>query len=138
MQVNPYVAFNGDCEAAFTFYEQHLGGKIGTLFRYAGTPFAADAPPGWDNKVMHGSVTLGDLVLMGADVVPDKYEQPKGFSFLLHLKTAAEADAVIEALATDGRIVVQPEKTFWADRFAVVIDRFGVQWTINGGEGGSS
>ena len=139
MRVNAYLSFNGDCEAAFTFYVQSLGARLGTMFRYAGTPLAATVPAEWARKIMHGSVTLGDLVLMGADVAPEQYEPPKGFSLLLHVETADEADRIFERLSEGGRVVVAAEQTFWAARFAAVIDRFGVPWSINGGEatGGS-
>src|SRR5713101_3296945 len=80
MQVNPYLSFNGQCEAAFKFYEQCLGGQLGAIFRYAGTPLADHVPADWQDKVMHGSLTVGEQVLMGGDVAPDRYEEPKGFS----------------------------------------------------------
>ena len=79
MQLSPYLSFKGDCEAAFTFYEQCLGGQLASIFRYAGTPLADQVPAGWQDKVMHGSVTLGGQVLMCADVAPEGYEAPRGF-----------------------------------------------------------
>jgi PhnB protein len=74
LQINPYLYFKGECEAAFTFYAQCLGGQLGAIFRYGGTPLAGGVPADWSDKVMHGSVTLGDQVLMGADVAPAGYE----------------------------------------------------------------
>ncbi|MBI3463021.1 MAG: hypothetical protein HY000_08165 [Planctomycetes bacterium] len=65
MQMNPYLSFQGQCEAAFNFYEQCLGGQIEAIFRYAGTPLADQVPADWQDKVMHGSLRLGDQVLMG-------------------------------------------------------------------------
>jgi uncharacterized glyoxalase superfamily protein PhnB len=79
MQMNPYLSFNGQCEAAFKFYEQCFGGQLGPIFRHAGTPMADQAPADWQDKVMHGSLTVGGQVLMGGDVAPDRYEEPKGF-----------------------------------------------------------
>lgn len=131
MQMAPYLSFKGDCEAAFTFYEQSLGGRIGTLFRYGGSPMEGDVPAGWENKVMHGTVTVGDQVLMGADVVPAQYEAPKGFSLSLHMQNPADADRIFAALARGGNIVMTIEKTFWAERFGMVVDRFGIPWSIN-------
>jgi hypothetical protein len=66
MQVNPYLSFNGQCEAAFKFYEQCLGGQLGAIFRYARTPLADQVPADWQDKVMHGSLTVGEQVLRGA------------------------------------------------------------------------
>ena len=131
MQVNPYLSFKGECEAAFKLYEQCLGAQIGTIFRYAGSPMADQVPADWQDKVMHGSLTFGDQVLMGGDVTPLQYEEPKGFSLSVHLDNATEADRIFLELSRDGRVVMPLEKTFWADRFGMVVDRFGIPWLIN-------
>jgi PhnB protein len=131
MQMNPYVSFKGDCEAAFTLYERCLGAKRGAIFRYGGSPMEGSAPPDWANKIMHGSVTIGGQVLMAADVAPEQYEAPKGFSLSLQITSVAEAERIFHELAKDGRVVMPLEKTFWAERFGMVVDRFGVPWLIN-------
>jgi len=131
MQVSPYLSFDGGCEAAFTLYSQCLGGTLGAIFRYAGSPMASQAPADWQNKVMHASMTVGDLMLMGADVTPDKYEPPKGFSLSIQLTDSTDAERIFRELARDGRIVMPLEKTFWAERFGMVVDRFGIPWLIN-------
>ena len=112
MQMSPYLSFNGECEAAFKFYEQCLGGQLGAIFRYAGTPLADQVPADWSDKVMHGSLTIGDQTLMGADVAPDQYEEPKGFSLSLQIKSEADAERIFNDLASDGRVVMPLEKTF--------------------------
>ena len=131
MQVNPYLSFKGECEAAFKLYEQCLGAQIGTIFRYAGSPMADQVPPDWQDKVMHGTLTFGDQVLMGGDVAPLQYEEPKGFSLSVHLDNATEADRIFLELSRDGQVVMPLEKTFWAERFGMVVDRFGIPWLIN-------
>ena len=131
MQMNPYLSFRGECEAAFTFYERCLGGQRGAIFRYSGTPMASDVPANWSDKVMHGSLTLGDQVLMGGDVMPDHYEEPRGFSHSLHMKSTADAERIFDALAEGGKVVVPLEKTFWAERFGMLVDRFAIPWLIN-------
>jgi len=131
MEMNPYLSFNGDCEAAFKFYEQHLGGQPGAIFRYSGTPMAGQVPADWADKIMHASVTVGGQVLMGGDAAPGHYEAPKGFSLSLHLKSTADADRIFEHLAAGGKVVMPLEKTFWAARFGMVVDRFGIPWMIN-------
>jgi PhnB protein len=131
MQMNPYLSFKGDCEAAFAFYAQHLGGIPGATFRYEGSPMAGEVPPAWSDKVMHGSVTIAGQVLMGGDVAPDRYEAPKGFTLSLQMRDASEAERIFSALAGGGQILVPLARTFWAERFGMVIDRFGVPWTIN-------
>ncbi len=131
MQMIPYLSFNGECEAAFKFYERCLGAQIGLIFRYAGTPLANDVPADWQDKVMHGSLTVGDQVLMGGDVAPERYEAPKGFSLSLQIESTVEAERIFHELGTGGRIGVPLEKTFWAARFGMLVDRFGIPWLIN-------
>ena len=130
-QMNPYLSFKGECEAAFKFYERCLGGQVGALFRYGGTPLAGQVPADWSDKIMHGSLIVGDQVLMGADVAPDRYEEPKGFSMSLHIKSTVDAERTFHELAGHGRVVMPLEKTFWAARFGMVVDRFGIPWLIN-------
>ena len=131
MQMNPYLSFKGDCEAAFKFYELCLGGQLGAIFRYAGSPLADQAPADWQDKIMHGSLTVGEQVLMGADVAPERYKAPKGFSLSLQIKSMSEAERVFHELGEGGRVAVPLEKTFWAARFGMVIDQFRIPWLIN-------
>ena len=131
MEMTPYLSFKGDCEAAFTFYEQCLAAQPGAIFRYAGTPMAGLVPPDWTNKIMHASLTVGGQVLMAADVLPDQYEAPKGFSLSLQIARTEDAERIFQDLSRDGTVMMALEKTFWAERFGMVIDRFGIPWLIN-------
>jgi len=131
MEVTTYLTFKGDCEAAFGFYQRCLDGTLGGVFRYAGTPYADQVPADWQDKVMHASLTLGHQVLMGADVAPERYEAPKGFSLSLQMSRAADAERIFDQLSAGGTIRTPLEKTFWAERFGVLVDRFGITWLIN-------
>ena len=133
MEMTTYLTFKGDCEAAFGLYQRCLGATLGGVFRYAGTPYADQVPADWQDKVMHASLALGNQVLMGADVAQG-YEEPKGFSLSLQIKGAEEAERVFQALAQGGRVVLPLAPTFWAVRFGMVVDRFGVPWLINAEE----
>ena len=130
-QLNVYLSFKGDCEAAFRAYAQCFGGTLGELFRYGGSPMADQVPPDWHDKVMHGSVTIGELVLMGGDVAPGRYEEPRGFSLSLNLTNPADAERIFDELAKGGKVMMPLEQTFWAARFGMVVDRFGVLWMIH-------
>ena len=131
MQIKPYLSFKGDCEAAFRFYEQCLGGRLGAIFRYAGSPMAAQVPADWDDKIMHGNLTVGGQVLQGGDVVPERYEEPRGFSLSIEIDNIADAERIFQELAGGGKVVMPLEKTFWAARFGIVVDRFGIPWLVN-------
>ena len=131
MQLHPYLYFNGNCEAAFKFYEQHLGGKIEAMMTHAGTPAEAQTPPEWRDKILHARMTVGGTVLMASDAPPGHYQVPQGFSVSLNLKDAAEADRIFDALSKNGNVIMPIQKTFWATRFAMFTDSFGVPWMIN-------
>lgn len=131
MQLGPYLTFKGDCEAAFKFYEKCLNGKIVALMPNAGTPAEQNVPPEWRNKILHARLQIGEDVLMGSDATPDHYEQPKGFSVTLDVDKPADADRMFKALSEKGNVTMPIQKTFWAERFGTLVDRFGTPWMIN-------
>jgi|ERR1017187_486069 PhnB protein len=132
MQLNAYLYFNGQCEEAFKFYEQLLGGKIEAMFPHAGTPAEQYVPPEWRDKIMHARLTVGGSVLMGSDAPPGHYhEASKGFSVNIGLQEPEEAERIFHALAENGKVNMPIEKTFWAERFGMLVDRFGIPWMIN-------
>lgn len=131
MQLNPYLFFNGDCEVAFKFYEQCLGGKIEGMLTHAGTPAESHVPPEWRDKILHARLTVGDQVLMASDAPPGHYNQPKGFSVSIQIKDPAEAERIFEALSENGTVQMPMAETFWAARFGMLVDRFGIPWMVN-------
>jgi PhnB protein len=80
---------------------------------------------------MHGTLTLRDRVLMGSDAPPDRYEAPKGFSLSLQLTDVGEAERVFRDLSNGGTVVMPLAPTFWAARFGMLVDRFGIPWMVN-------
>ena len=132
MPLNPCInlQFNGQCEAAFRFYERCLGGKISYMLAWGDSPMAKDAPPAWGKKICHATLLLGDTRLQGSDPAPGSYEQARGFGITISPE-ASDAERMFGELAEGGTILVRLEKTFWAERFGVVTDRFGIPWLIN-------
>ena len=131
MQLNPYLHFNGNCEAAFNFYEKCLGGKIGFKLTYGETPMAEKTPPEMRSKVIHMRMTVGKDVLMGSDAPPDRFSKQQGFSISLGIETPEEAERVFKALSEKATIMMPLEETFWAQRFGMLVDQFGIPWMIN-------
>jgi len=131
MQTNSYLFFDGRCEEAFQFYEKVLGAKIEAMLRAEGTPMADKVPPEQRNKIMHARLTVGGTVLMASDCPPDQYQAPRGFSVTLGIETPAEAERVFNALADGGAVQMPIAETFWAKRFGMLTDRFGIPWMIN-------
>lgn len=131
MQLNPYLHFNGNCEAAFKFYEQVLGGKIEAMMTHEGTPVEQHVPKEWQKKIIHARMVIGDAVLMASDAPPDHFEKPQGFSVSLDVKDPVEAERIFHALADKGRVQMPFAQTFWAYRFGMAVDQFGIPWMIN-------
>jgi PhnB protein len=131
MELNPYLNFNGQCEAAFRFYEKCLGGKIEMMMKHGESPIADQVPAQWRDKIMHVRMVAGGKVLMGSDAPPDRYAKPQGFSVSLSVAEPAEAERIFNALAQGGTVQMPLQQTFWALRFGSVVDRFGIPWMIN-------
>lgn len=132
IQWNPYLAFNGQCEAAFKFYERCLGGKIVMMMPFGETPAGEQMPPDHQDKIMHARLTVGSQTLMGSDTHPGQpYEGVKGCSIAMQVDTPEEAEKLFNALAEKGSIMMPLQQTFWAVRFGMLTDQFGVPWLIN-------
>jgi PhnB protein len=131
MKWNPLLSFRGQCEAAFKFYERCFGGNIVTMLTYGDSPQAEPVPQEWREKILHATLTVGDNVLMGGDVLPEQYEQPKGFQVLIGINDPLDAERIFQALAEQGTVRMPLQETFWAVRFGVLVDQFGIPWTIN-------
>jgi len=96
---------------------------------------ADQAPADWRDKILHATLTVGGTAFSGGDVLPGAYETPQGFQLQLDLDDVAAAERIFTRLADGGQITVPLQQTFWAKRFGAVVDRFGIPWGINCGEG---
>jgi PhnB protein len=131
MKLNTYLVFDGRCQEAFQFYEKLLGGKIVSLFPHRGSPAEGHVPPEWLDKIMHARLSIGDNLLMGSDAPPDRFKPPQGFSVNISIADPAEAERIFHALEEKGTVGMPIQETFWALRFGMVTDRFGIPWMIN-------
>jgi PhnB protein len=140
MRLTPQLAlsFNGDCEAAFRFYERCFEGAVTFMLTWADSPMAGQAPPGWGSKICHATLKVGETAIAGSDVPSDRYERPQGFSVTLQMDDPAAAERVFRTLSEGGRIDRPLQQTFWAERFGVVVDRFGIPWAVNCEAGGAA
>lgn len=132
MQVTPHLNFNGQCEAAFKFYEKALGGKITFMLAYGDSPAAAHMQPEYHKQIMHATFSMGGKpAFTGADAPGEHYQKPQGFRITLGIADLAEAERVFHALSEKGAVEMPIQETFWAQRFAMFADQFGVPWMIN-------
>ena len=131
MELSPYLIFNGNCEAAFRLYEQLLGGRIELMMRNGESPMANETPPELKDKILHVRMLVRGQALMGSDAPPGRFEKPQGAWVSLSVDSTSEAERVFKALADGGSTVMPLEKTFWAEAFGMVTDKFGIKWMIN-------
>jgi len=131
MKLNSYLMFNGNCEAAFKFYEHCLGGKIVGMMTHQDAPSAKHVPAEWHDKIMHVCLDLGDRLLMGSDSPPGYFETPQSFSMQISVDEPAEAERIFHALAENGKVKMAIAQTFWSVRFGMLIDQFGTLWMVN-------
>lgn len=131
MHINPYLFFNGDCEAAFKRYAQVLNGTIEAMDTWGKSPACDEVPADWQDKVIHVQMRLGDRVLMGSDSPPSYYQKPQGLAVAVDVETPEQAETVFNALAEGGTISMPLEKTFWAKAFGMVTDQFGTPWMVH-------
>ena len=128
MKLYTYLNYNGNCQEAFRFYEQHLGGKITMMMTHGQGPNPNSGPPNWKEAILHARMTIGETELMGADI-PNA--QPMRSAYLtLIVGSTDEAERTYAALSEDGEIFMPMAETFFAFRFAQLRDKFGVSWMI--------
>jgi PhnB protein len=131
MKVNTYLNFGGDCEEAFRYYEKHLGGKILMMTTFGeNSGMAGQVAPEWHPKIMHGRIALGDTVLMGNDVPGDRYKPMRSVYISLSVESSLEAERIFEALSKEGEVFMPMQESFFAHRFAMLRDRFGISWMV--------
>ena len=131
MKVIPYLFFNGQCEEAFKFYEKVLGAKIEAMLPYKDMPGDMQHPPELLNKIMHARMSIGDQVVMASDSPADRFNKPQGFDLNLSVEKPEEADRIFKALSEGAQITMPIAETFWAQRFGVLVDKFGTPWMVN-------
>ena len=131
MTLNTYLHFNGNCEEALKFYEKALGMKTAFMLRYSEAPAGEQCDQQLASKIMHGRLVSGSNVIMASDCPPDRYQPQAGFSISINTDTPAEADKYFNALSEKATIIMPIGETFWAQRFGMLIDKFGVSWMVN-------
>lgn len=130
MQVQPYLQFEGRCEEAIAFYRRALGAEIEMLMRFKDAPDPNMTAPGTAEKVMHASIRIGDSTVLASDGRCTGKPGFQGFALSLTAKSDAEAERLFGALADGGQVQMPMAKTFFASRFGMVADRFGVGWMV--------
>lgn len=131
--LDPYLIFNGDCAQALAFYAEALGGRVEMLMTYGASPVANECTAGSADRVMHGRVRFGERSIMASDSpLEQPYEPMRSVSLCLSYATVEEATRIYDRLRVGGEVRMALTPTFWAGAFAMLVDRFGTPWMING------
>ena len=126
MKLDIYINYPGHCEEAFQFYEQHLAGKIIMMMPHQQPP--AHFPKEWKKPILHAIMEIGGTRVRGADV--PSAEPMRSAYLTLILDTPGKAEQLYNLLSSGGEIFVKMEKTFFANRFAMLRDKFGTSWML--------
>jgi PhnB protein len=128
-EINAYLTFNGNCREAMTFYAKCLGAELQTM------PFSempGNAPKEAGNRLAHARITKGATVLMASDNLPGMaFQAGNNFSVSLTCESTQEVDTLFAALSENGSVKMAPQETFWAERYSMFTDQFGIHWMLN-------
>lgn len=132
MQFSAYLHFNGNCKQAFAYYQKHLGGEIPMSMTYGEAPGEMSLTDATRDLIIHTRLVMGDFTLMGSDYPPSA-QTPipmQGFNITFNVLNTAEAERVFKALSVNGEVRQPLTETFFAHRFGMVTDQFGLPWMV--------
>ena len=130
MKLYTYLNYGGNCEQAFRFYEQHLGGEITMMTTHGQLPDPSVVAPEWKNAILHARIRIGDTEVWGADIPPERFQPMRSAYLSLGAESTEEAERAYTLLSDGGQIFMPIQETFFAFRFAMLRDRFGTSWMI--------
>lgn len=132
--LNPYLTFNGTCEAAFNHYKSVFGGEFNMIGRFNEMPSEQPVPEEVGNLIMHVSYSIGSSILMGSDTAPGMgpaVVEGTNFSVSVDTESEEEATRIFNGLSEGGKVVMPLEKTFWGAFFGMCTDPYGINWMVN-------
>jgi PhnB protein len=131
VRVDPYLNFDGQCAEAFRFYEQVFDGTIEFMQSFADSPMSGGVAAEHGDRIMHARLVFDGQALLGSDAPPEMYSPPQGVYVALNVEDPARAERIFKALEEGGTVQMPFQKTFWAEGFGMLTDRFGTPWMVN-------
>ncbi|MBN8784127.1 MAG: VOC family protein [Terrimonas ferruginea] len=126
IKLDVYINYPGHCEKAFRYYEEHLGGKITMMAPHQEPP--PNFPKAWKKPILHAIIEIGGTTLRGADIPG---AEPMRSAYLtLRFDTAEKAEHIYKLFSSEGEVFMKMEKTPFANRFAMIRDKFGTSWML--------
>jgi PhnB protein len=132
MHIQPYLSFEGRCQEALDFYKEAVGAKVEAVMHFSDAPPEMKAQMSADsmNKVMHSAFQIGDTTVMASDGRCTGKAAFSGVSLTLNADSDAEAEKLFGALGKGGQVTMPMSETFFANRFGMCADKFGVAWMV--------
>jgi PhnB protein len=130
MRTSVHLGFQGKCDEAFSFYEKVFGTKRDMTMKYGEAPAEMSVPPEAKNLILHTSMPVGSIMLMGADAPPGRGKPMGGFEISIEDKDEATVKRLFDSLSEGGSVVMPLQKTFWSPLFGMCTDKFGVSWML--------
>jgi PhnB protein len=130
MNVQPYLSFEGRAQEAIDFYKSALGAKVDMIMHFKDAPPEMQTSPESKDKIMHSAFHVGDTQIMATDGQCSGKSTFSGITLTLNAASNAEAEKLFNALAQGGKVNLPISETFFAHRFGMVADKFGVGWMV--------
>jgi PhnB protein len=130
MFVQTYIYGEGRSEEMLDFYKKAVGAQVTALMRFKDAPDQSNISPGSKDKVMHASFKVGDTDIMISDGRNQGNPKFDGFALTIQARDAAEAEKYFKALSEGGQVTMPLAETFFAKRFGMLSDKFGVNWMV--------
>jgi PhnB protein len=128
--VQPYLFFDGKCEEALDFYKGAIGAKVDMMMRFKEAPDQSQMQPNTGEKVMHAAFHVGTTQVLASDGHCAGKPSFQGFGLALNAKNDAEAEKLFTAVGNGGQVLQPLTKTFFASKFGMVADKFGIMWMV--------
>lgn len=127
--VNPYITFKGNCRQAIEFYKDALGAEVLFIQTVGESPMSNMGPA---ENIMHSTIKVGDsTVMMSDDPRPEAAAGSGNISLAIGLNDPERAKEIFGNLSEGGSVIMPLGKTFWAEAFGMLTDKFGVRWMVN-------
>jgi PhnB protein len=132
MNIQPYLSLDGRSQEAIDFYKEAVGAKVEMVMHFKDAPpeMQAQIKPGTQDKIMHACIKVGDTPVFLSDGSCNGNATFSGVTLTLNADSDADAEKLFAALGKNGQVQMPMNETFFATRFGMLADKFGVGWMI--------
>ena len=126
-----YLSFNGNCREAMLFYKETLGGEL-VFQTLADTPVAGNLPALIKKHILQATLTNGQLIIMGSDLVDEKgLQKGNTVSMMITCDSEYQAMQLFEKLSSGGEANNPPMMNDWGTLLGNLTDKYGNNWLLH-------